>query len=119
MVLQGDTLYRYKGFKIKGIPNSTAHSYAKKYGFKFVDKSAAKSVKLAKSSVTIKKGNKVTLNAIVKPVVAGSALKWKSSNTAVAKVNKKGVVTAVKKGKVTITVKSDNGLTATCQVKVV
>jgi uncharacterized protein YjdB len=44
---------------------------------------------------------------------------WSSSNTAVAKVSSTGLVTAVKKGTATITVKtSDGGKTATCKITV-
>lgn len=45
---------------------------------------------------------------------------WKSSNTAVAKVNKSGTVTAVKNGKavITATVKEHPELSASCNITV-
>ncbi len=46
------------------------------------------------------------------------ALTWSSSKPAVAKVNQEGIVTAVKGGITTITVKTRNGLKATCVVEV-
>lgn len=49
-------------------------------------------------------GSSVTLEAIVEPAGATDhAVTWKSSNTSVATVNSKGVVTAKKVGEVTIT----------------
>ena len=43
---------------------------------------------------------------------------WSSSNKKVATVDKNGVVTAVKKGTVTITAKTSGGKKATCKVTV-
>lgn len=54
----------------------------------------------------------------MKPLDATSRLKWKSSNKKIATVDKKGKVTALKKGKVVITVKTDNGRKAICKITV-
>ena len=80
--------------------------------------------------VSIKQGAKKTL-AVKKTLQLTAALKavegytsrttltWQSDNTAVATVNKStGKVTAVKKGKANITVKTKNGLTATIAITV-
>ena len=59
-----------------------------------------------KSKVTIKKGEKLALKANLKPLTTQNKVTYKSSNKKVAAVNKKGVITAKKKGTVKITVKS-------------
>lgn len=71
-------------------------------------------LKLAKSSATIKKGKKVTIKATATPA---KTIKYKSSNKKVATVTSKGVVKGVKKGKATITV-TCNGVTKKFKVTV-
>lgn len=67
---------------------------------------AAKAVvKLNKSSVSVKKGGKVTLKVKKKKAVKVVSCKWSSKNKKVAAVTKKGVVTGKKAGKTTITAK--------------
>lgn len=59
------------------------------------------------SSLTMAKGKSVTLKTTVTPANANNkGLTFKSSNTKVATVNKKGKITAKKPGKATITVTS-------------
>ena len=82
----------------------------------------ATSVKVAPTSVTLNAGAKKTLKATVAPSNATSKkVTWKSSNTKVAKVSSKGVVTAVKAGTATITATTADGSkkVAKCKVKVV
>ena len=77
------------------------------------------SIKLNKKTITIKKGEKETLKATILPSNASNkSITWKSSNTKIATVSNKGVVTAKKDGTVKITAKSNNGKTATCNVTV-
>lgn len=66
--------------------------------------SAKESAKLSlsKTSATIAAGDSTTLKAKDQNGKA-AAVKWTSSNTYIAKVSAKGVVTALKKGSVTIT----------------
>ncbi len=62
----------------------------------------------AKPSLSAKKGTlniSGTKKLSVKNAGSGSTLKWSSSNTKVAKVTKKGVVSALKQGKANITCK--------------
>lgn len=67
----------------------------------------------------IKPGAKRALELEILPVGTEDEVVWTSSNPKVAKVDAKGVVTAVKKGTVTITARGKNtGFAATCQVKV-
>ena len=77
-------------------------------------------IKLSSTSATIINGNSKTLKATVYPSAAeNKSVTWTSSNTSVASVNSAGVVTAKSSGITTITAKTFNGLTASCQVKVV
>lgn len=76
------------------------------------------SIKLNKSSVTLKKGETSQLNATVSPDNAtNKAVTYSSSNTKVAKVSSSGKITAVGGGTATITAKA-GGKTATCKVTV-
>ena len=54
----------------------------------------------------------------MKPAKSTDTLKWSSSNKKVAKVDKYGKVTAVKKGTATITVKTSSGKKAACRITV-
>lgn len=62
-------------------------------------------IKLNHKSLKINKGQKSTLKVVPVPeaVTEEYTITWKSSDTAVAKVNKSGTVTAVKTGKAVIT----------------
>lgn len=71
------------------------------------DNVEVKSIKLNKTKVTLSKGKKVKLKATVAPSNATDKnVTFTSSNTKVATVNAKGVVTAKKAGKATITAKA-------------
>lgn len=72
------------------------------------------SLKLAKSSATIKKGKTVKIKATATP---SGKVTYKSSNKKVATVTAKGVVKGKKKGTTTITVTS-NGVSKKFKVKV-
>lgn len=63
-------------------------------------------------SITMGVGSRETVE-----LIGSGNIVWKSSNKKVATVDSKGVVTAKKKGKVTITATCD-GKTATCTIKV-
>ena len=72
-------------------------------------------------SATVKVKQKVTLKAKITPSSADNkSLAWSSNKKSVAKVSAKGVVTGVKKGTATITVKTKDGsnLSAKCKVTV-
>ena len=75
------------------------------------------SVSLDKTSYEMTEGDEFTLTATVKPDNATNKnVTWSSSNTSVATVYN-GVVTALKAGTTTITVKTeDGGKTATCEL---
>ena len=81
---------------------------------------AVTSVSLNSTSIELVEGTTQTLVATVSPSNAeNQKVIWSSSNSSVASVTD-GVVTAVKAGNATITVKTDDGnKTATCNVTVV
>lgn len=81
-------------------------------------KVVTKSLKLNKKSCTLKKGKSFTLTAARNPLTATEKITYKTSNKKVAVVNSKGKITAKKKGKATITVKTSNGKKAVCKVTV-
>ncbi len=78
-------------------------------------------ITLNKSKVTIKRRKSYKLIAKVRPTKAtDSRVEWTSSNPKVATVSSSGVVTAIKKGKTTITCKAKDGSgkKKTCKVTV-
>nr|WP_288652798.1 Ig-like domain-containing protein [uncultured Faecalibacillus sp.] len=82
--------------------------------------SKIESISLNKSNITLSKGTSETLKATINPsdTTDDKTLKWTSSNPDVATVDNTGKVTAVGGGTATITVKSQNGKEASCEVKV-
>ena len=80
---------------------------------------AVASVTLDSTSIILEEGESRNLTATVSPSNAeNKTVLWTSSNSSVASV-KEGLVTALKPGSATITVKTeDGGKTATCQVTV-
>ena len=79
------------------------------------------SVSLNKTTVNMKVGEQVSLQATILPEDADNkALNWSSSNTNVATVDQSGQVTAITPGAVTITATSvsDTDKQASCQVTV-
>ena len=79
---------------------------------------APSKVTLNKASLTLEVGQTFRLKAKL-PSKSASALKWSTGSRKVAKVDGTGLVTAVKKGTTKIRVKTFNGQTAVCTVKVV
>ncbi|MBR6446804.1 MAG: M6 family metalloprotease domain-containing protein [Prevotella sp.] len=59
------------------------------------------------------------LTATVEPEYATYKLTWKSDDETIAKVDQEGTVTGVGIGETTVTVESDNGLSASCKVTVI
>ena len=79
-----------------------------------------RSVALDKTTVNIKKGETVKLNATIAPADADNKeVTYTSSNSAVAKVDNTGLVTALSSGEAVITVTTKDGSkTASCKVTV-
>jgi hypothetical protein len=74
-------------------------------------------IALNKNSITLLIGRDETLTATISPTDAtGKNVTWSSSNTSIARVDANGTVTAVSRGTVTITAKTENEKTAECTV---
>lgn len=84
------------------------------------DPKRVSTITLNKEKITLIKGKKETLTAIVKPDTAlNKKVTWSSSNKDVATVSNNGEITALKEGTTTITAKTeDRGKVATCEVTV-
>lgn len=95
-------------------------SYKDTVKVKVVKKVNVKSVKLNYTSKSVDKGKTITLKPTIKPSNASNKnVTWESSDTAIATVNSKGVVTAKKGGTVKITCTTkDKKKVATCKVTV-
>lgn len=78
----------------------------------------ATKVKLSRKSLTLKVGRKYALKATVYPKNTTDTKKWTINKKGIVKVSSKGVVTALKKGKCKITLKTSSGKSAYCNVKV-
>jgi len=79
---------------------------------------APSKVKLNASKVTLGAGDTLQLQAAVSPSNSLTSYTYSSSKASVAKVDENGLVTAVKPGSATITVKTHNGRKATCKITV-
>ena len=77
-----------------------------------------KKITLGVKKLTLKKGASYKINVTRKPITATDQLTFRTSNKKVARVNAKGRITAKKKGKATITVRTANGKKATLKVTV-
>ncbi len=80
-------------------------------------RTAPKKVTLSQTKGTMSVGQKHALKATL-PSGTGSTLTWTSGKRTVAKVSAKGVITALKPGTATITVKTFNGYKAVCKITV-
>lgn len=77
-----------------------------------------KGLKLSKKRLTLKQKASYVLDTERRPVTGAGKIRYESSNPKVAKVNQKGVVKAVKKGKAVITARVAGGKKAVCKVTV-
>ena len=73
-----------------------------------VQKNTVKTTKISVSParIVLKKGQKQTLKPVLTPVTSMEKIRFTSSNKKVASVNQKGQITAKKKGKTRITIRS-------------
>ena len=78
---------------------------------------APTSLSLPAKSMTLGKGEKATLTVTL-PENEGGTVKFKTSDSRIARVDENGTVTALRTGKVTITAKAYNGVYAKCKVQV-
>lgn len=118
--------------KIAKVDEKSGKITAKRIGYATISAVIAGNV-VAICEVTVQSApKKVTLNRKSKTMTAGETLQltatlskgaaydvdWTSSNKKVAIVDQNGLVTAIKKGKATITAKVFNGRKATCKISV-
>lgn len=115
--LKKGTYYQYvvKAYKLvngeKAIIASSKTVYSTTDGGKYGN---AKSIKVRKSTVKLKKGKTFNLKASAvkknRKIKTYRKLAYESSNTKVATVSKKGIIKAKKKGSCTIYVYAQNGV---------
>ena len=79
----------------------------------------ATEIYISNAPKNITRGEQYQLNAKIFPDPTSSKIIWESSNETVASVDSTGLVTAKEHGSVTITAKTDNGLSAACTIAVV
>lgn len=99
--------------KVYGIKPGTAKITATYNGDKYVCNVTVRNPFITRSAVSVGKNGKFTLK-----LKGADAKSWKSSNSAIASVDKKGVVKGKKNGKVTITCTTKNGKKIKCKVVV-
>lgn len=79
----------------------------------------AEKLVISKTELSIGKGKTYTFKTRIEPSnTTNKNLTWKSSNTSLLTVDKKGKITAKKSGKATVTVKTANGKAAMCKVTI-
>lgn len=110
-IAKGGTIYYYRFCKLDSeVPDKYIYNSRKKdvAAFnEFLTGNALKVkkpyIKLNKTKLSLKKGKSYKLKAKLSPNFESKALKWKTSNKKIVKVSKDGKITAVKKGKATVT----------------
>lgn len=78
----------------------------------------AKKLKLSVGKLQLKKGQKKTVKATMTPLDATDTITWLSSNSKIASVNSKGVVTAKKQGSAVIMAKTSGDVSKKIKVTV-
>lgn len=78
----------------------------------------AKKLKLSAEKLQLKKGQKKTVKATMTPLDATDTITWLSSNSKIASVNSRGVVTARKQGSAVIMAKTSSGVSKKIKVTV-
>ena len=80
---------------------------------------APTSISLKENEVSVVEGKTKLLSYELLPSGASASVKWSSSDNNIVKVASNGKITGVSEGKAKITAVTDNGLFATCAVKVI
>ena len=74
-------------------------------------------INIIAKKATLKKGKTLKLKPVLEPITSGEKITYESSDPEIAKVSKTGVVTGLKPGIVTITIRSGKR-TVTCKITV-
>ncbi len=105
------------------VPRRTRVLYQAREGWKnfqnIVQEGDPTAVSILNDEVKIAIGGTIKLSTAFVPADAESVLMWRSDNEQVATVDGDGVVTGVAQGTAIITVTTENGLSASCEVMVV
>ena len=102
----------------RAIVTAASGSFSRSFTVSVVARArSATSIRLPKDKATTA-GSTLRLAVRVLPSTATSTITWKSSSPGVAKVDRGGTLTAVKRGKTTISVRTSNGKTASCVLTV-
>ena len=76
-------------------------------------------ITLSRTSAELSEGQQIQLSATVQPdCAADKSVTWSSSDTKVAVVNNRGIVSAVSAGTADITATTHNGISAVCRITV-
>ena len=106
-----------KGTKYTADPEMPEKDLSLYAGWKKITQYAT-AVKFNAKSVTVGVGESVALNAVTTPVLTLDKLTWSSTNTKIAAVSDKGVITGKSAGKATVKVTTSKGKTATIKIVV-
>ena len=108
------------GIVIIGHENETVKKYANECGFSYKDEDAieASQITLNRSTAVLGVGESFKITATVTPQNAAAEVTYQSSNVNAVKVLSDGTVRAVGIGEARITVMTDNGKAAYCNVTV-
>ena len=106
------------------VKKKVEHNFSKYRGYCwscYADGSAEapKSVSIVQQNQKLNLGETLQLTAEISPAGASTSLSWTSSDAKIATVDENGLVTPVKEGSVTITVKTANGKSGTTKITVV
>lgn len=77
------------------------------------------SISFSDEKTSIVEGKSKTLKYALSPSGASASVKWKSSDENIVKVSSTGLITGITEGKATVTVTTDNNLSATCSIEVI
>ena len=117
---KNNIMYPVDGIVIIGHENETVKKYANECGFSYKDEDVieAARITLNRSTAVLGVGESFKITATVTPQNAAAEVTYQSSNVNVVKVLPDGTVKAVGTGEARITVMTDNGKKAYCNVTV-
>ena len=117
---KNNIMFPVDGIVIIGHENETVKKYANECGFSYKDEDVieASKITLNRSTAVLGVGESFKITATVTPQNAAAEVTYQSSNVNAVKVLSDGTVRAVGTGEARITVMTDNGKAAYCNVTV-